>query len=100
MEVTLSKFKNNIDHYLSEAQNGKEVFIRHRKKVIAKLAPPRKVEETENRELYEKEELELALEGKLKLRSQLLPDSFFTVDRPTLPTDALLTALLADRYED
>ena len=100
MEVTLSKFKNNIDHYLSEAQKGKELIIRHRKKVIARLSPPREIERVENEDLYDKEELELAAEGKLLLRKQLLPDSFFALPKLNVSADKLLEALLADRYEE
>ncbi len=99
MEVTLNKFKNNIDHYVSEAQKGNRIIIRHRKKVVASLEPPPDRTQADN-DLYDAEELKLAAAGKLKLRKQALPDSFFEMPGMNIDPQLTTAAILADRYEE
>lgn len=105
MEVTLSKFKNNIDHYLSEAQNGKEVIIRHRKKVIAKLAPPIDLPEVlETDEEIEAEMQELAAKGLLKLSGKKMDekfwDEFLALPAPAISLERVVAAVVAEREEN
>ncbi|MEW6126787.1 MAG: hypothetical protein AB1757_07090 [Acidobacteriota bacterium] len=104
MEVTLQKFKSNIDHYLNEVQKGKEVIIRHRKKAVARLAPPEIIQPEEMGGESEAELRELEAGGLIRLPEREMDekfwDDFFALPAPNISLERAITAVVADRQEN
>lgn len=59
--VNISELKNNLSYYLRQVRQGKEITIKNRDRVIARIVPSAD---------YDEELLELAAQGKVKLPDQ------------------------------
>lgn len=65
--VNVAELKNNLSHYLRLVQQGNEITVKDRERVIARIVPAAPSTD------YDKELLELAAQGKIKL-PQAPPD--------------------------
>jgi prevent-host-death family protein len=59
--VSISELKKNLSYYLRQVRQGKEITIKNRDRVIARIVPSAD---------YDEELLELAAQGKVKLPDQ------------------------------
>ena len=65
--VNVAELKNNLSHYLRLVRQGNEITIKDRKRVIARIVPAAPSAD------YDKELLELAAQGKVRL-PEMPPD--------------------------
>ncbi len=65
--INATELKSQLAHYLKQAQQGNEIVIKERNRVIARLVPP----EPAN---FDEELLALAAEGKARLPEQPLTE--------------------------
>jgi len=69
--VNVADLKNNLSRYLRQVRAGEEILIRDRKMPVAKIVPlPAELG-------FDAEELRLAAEGRLRLPTKKLPESFW-----------------------
>lgn len=61
--INATELKSQLAHYLQQAQQGNEIVIKERNRIIARLVPPEPAD-------FDEELLALAAEGKAKLPEQ------------------------------
>ena len=90
--VKISELKNDLDKYLSAAEQGEEFVIRRRNKPIAMIVP------------YDDEEAEtqaLVAAGKIRPpKLDKIPDSFWKMPGPRVSLEKAIAAVSAERDED
>ena len=91
--VNVATLKNRLSHYLRAVRRGEEILIRDRNVPIARIVPLSATDD-EDEEL-----MELAAAGLVKLGKGRLPDSFFSMPGPSVPLDAILKVIRAERDE-
>lgn len=64
--INASELKSQLAHYLQQAQQGNEIVIKERDRIIARLVPPEPTTD------FDEELLALAAQGKVKLPKQPL----------------------------
>ncbi len=62
--VNAAELKSQLAHYLQQAQQGNEIVIKERNRIIARLVPPEPTAD------FDEELLALAAQGKAKLPEQ------------------------------
>ncbi len=92
--ITLTELEANLRDYLKEVRAGREVLIRDRNRLFAKLVP---IHEDDALEAHV---LKLAAEGKVRLPTAELPAEFWEEPGADVPLDAIVAAVRADRDED
>ena len=91
--VNIAALKNHLSSYLNRVREGEEILIRDRNVPIAKIVPL-------SADDSDAEEIALAAAGKLKLRQQTLPESFWSMPAPRVSLEKAVAAVMAERNED
>ena len=92
--VNIAELKNRLSVYLNEVKSGEEILVRDRDKPVARIVPLARSKD-EDQEL-----LALASQGKLRLGSGHLEESFWNMPAPRVSTAALRSAVEQERDED
>jgi prevent-host-death family protein len=74
--VNITELKNNLSHYLRQVRQGKEITIKDRNRVFARIMPAASSAD------YDEELLELAAQGKVKLPEQRLDPNLWRKLKP------------------
>jgi prevent-host-death family protein len=73
--VNISELRNNLSYYLRQAQQGNEITIKYRNRIIARIVPIVTAG-------YDEELLELAAQGKVRLPDQPLDPDLWRALKP------------------
>ena len=92
-DITLTELEKNLRDYLKEVRAGREVVIRDRNRVFARLVPMHEDDE------LEAHVLKLAAAGRVRLPTAELPPEFWDESGADVPLEALIAAVGADRIE-
>ena len=90
--VNIANLKNNLSSYLRAVHRGEETLIRDRNVPIAKIVPLSSTDDDADAEL-----MEIAAAGLVKLGKGRLPESFFSLPGPSVPLEAILKVIRAER---
>lgn len=92
--TNIADLRNRFTKYLKEVRAGEEIVVRDRQRPIAKIIPFTVDDDGEQ------SDADLVAAGLLRKGTGKLPASFWKARRPSLPLDAVIAALTADRDED
>jgi prevent-host-death family protein len=92
--VNIAELKNRLSLYLKDVKAGEEILVRDRNQLVARIVPLARSKDED------KELLELASQGKLRLGEGVLEESFWEMPAPRVATAALRRALQQERDED
>jgi prevent-host-death family protein len=90
--TNIADLRNRLTQYLKEVRAGEEIVVRDRQRPIAKIIPF-SVEDDDS-------DADLVAAGLMRKGTGKLPASFWKTRRPSVPLDAVLAAVSADRDED
>lgn len=88
--TNIADLRNRLTQYLQEVRAGEEIIVRDRQTPIAKIVPFT---------VDEDDDAALVAAGLMRKGTGKLPASFWRARRPSVPLDAILTAVRADRDE-
>ncbi len=87
--TNIADLRNKLTRYLKEVQAGEEIVIRDRLRPIAKIVPFSAHED----------DSDLVAAGLIRPGTRRLPTSFWKRSGTTVPLDAIVDAVRADRVE-
>jgi prevent-host-death family protein len=90
--TNIADLRNRLTQYLKEVRAGEEIVVRDRQRPIAKIIPF-SVEDDDS-------DADLVAAGLMRKGTGKLPASFWKTRRPSVPLDAVVAAVSADRDED
>jgi len=92
--VNIAELKNRLSVYLKKVKAGEEILVRDRNELVARIVPLARSGD-------EEEELtSLAAQGKVRLGSGILDESFWQLPAPRVSAAALRQAVEQERDED
>jgi prevent-host-death family protein len=91
--TNIADLRNHLTRYLKEVRAGEEIVVRDRQRPIAKIIPFT-VEDDEQRDA------DLVAAGLMRKGTGKLPASFWKTRRASVPLNAVIAAVTADRDED
>ena len=90
--TNIADLRNRLTQYLKEVRAGEEIIVRDRQRPIAKIIPFT-VDDDQS-------DGDLVAAGLMRKGTGKLPASFWKTRRPSLPLDAAIRAVSADRDEE
>jgi prevent-host-death family protein len=91
--TNIADLRNRLTQYLKEVRAGEEIIVRDRQRPIAKIIPFTVEGDEQN-------DADLVAAGLMRKGTGKLPASFWKARRPSVPLDAVIAAVSADRDED
>jgi prevent-host-death family protein len=92
--VNIAELKNRLSLYLNQVKGGEEILVRDRDQPVARIVPLARSKDED------KELLALAAQGKLRLGTGVLEESFWEMPAPRVPATVLRRAIEQERDED
>jgi len=92
--VSISTLKARISEYFGRVKAGEELTVTERGRIIGHIVPRRQLPRDRQAELEE-----MAREGLIRLPKRKLPKDFLKGPFPSVPGNAAVDALLAEREE-
>jgi prevent-host-death family protein len=92
--TNIADLRNRLTQYLKEVRAGEEIIVRDRQRPIAKIIPFTIDDDGEE------SDADLVAAGLMRKGTGRLPASFWKTRRPSVPLDAVIAAVNADRDEE
>ena len=92
--VNVAELKNRLSFYLSEVKAGEEILVRERNVPVARIVPLRDGNDGDD------ELIALAAQGKIRLGTGTIDESFWKMPAPRIPMKVLRRVVEQERDED